>query len=116
MQWRPDARARYAHPETCLPGVPMTESIARSFTDRSGAAATARLVRRERRSGLERRTVLQRRVRMPLEFARGWLLLESETGERRRVTPVPPDWTRLSETALTLLVRICEDPETPRES
>ena len=112
----------------------MTEPTIRTFTDRAGVAWTVRLVtperverrradRRhaagagaagaagaaattERRRGADRRVTRQLRVRLPAEWAQGWLLLESETGERHRVAPVPPDWTRLSETALALLARL----------
>lgn len=107
---------------------PMTETQIRTFTDRSGVAWTVRKVQperverrmaerrrsagdggtlvAERRATADRRVTPQLRVRLPVEYAQGWLLLESSTGERRRVAPVPSNWAGLSETALSLLVRV----------
>ena len=34
------------------------------------------------------------------ERRQGWLLFESELGERRRFTPVPDDWRRLDSSTL----------------
>ena len=108
----------------------MTDPTVRAFTDRTGTGWTVRYViperverrqasRRagettpppmghERRTGVDRRTTPQVRVRLPLEYVNGWLLLESERGERHRVVPVPPNWEQLSETALALLARMGE--------
>jgi hypothetical protein len=106
----------------------MSELQIRAFTDRSGVAWTVRKVQperverrtadrrrsigeggsvvAERRALPDRRVTPQLRVRLPAEYAQGWLLLESSTGERRRVAPVPSNWAALSETALSLLVRV----------
>ena len=67
----------------------------------------------ERRTGAERRGRQELRVRLPEEFAHGWLLIESSTGERRRLAPIPPDWQLLSDTRLALLARVAGTPATP---
>ena len=112
----------------------MTDPTVRAFTDRAGTGWTVRYViparverrhasRRtttpaappagyERRTGADRRVAPQLRVRLPDEYANGWLLLESERGDRHRVVPVPPNWERLSETRLELLARMGSTPAT----
>jgi hypothetical protein len=39
------------------------------------------------------------------ERRQGWLLFESEAGERRRFTPVPDDWRAMSTSALESCLR-----------
>ena len=42
-------------------------------------------------------------------FEHGWLTFESlETGERRRLTPIPSDWETVSEDRLRLLCRVAQ--------
>jgi hypothetical protein len=38
-------------------------------------------------------SMAQRRVLARPEYEHGWLLFQSETGEKRRFAPYPPDWT-----------------------
>lgn len=54
---------------------------------------------RERRSGIDRRMVQSRRAYLSDGFQRGWLCFES-SGEKRRLTPIPPDWARCREEQL----------------
>lgn len=61
----------------------------------------------ERRSSADRR----RRVIDPMVL-RGWLCFESER-ERRRLSPVPPDWQECGEEALA---RYCESGRPVRRS
>jgi len=105
----------------------MSDSPVRMLTDRHGVSWTVRVVtperverrmgerrqarnaatlERERRAGRERRVTPPLRVRLPAEYAQGWLLLAAATGERRRYAPVPAGWERLSETTLELLTRV----------
>ena len=79
--------------------------VERRVAKRRQARAAAPVVP-ERRVGTERRVAPQLRVRLPEDFAHGWLMLESATGERRRIAPVPQGWASLSETRLELLTRL----------
>jgi hypothetical protein len=45
----------------------------------------------ERRSGLDRRTVNQRRITLAEGYGSGWLTFES-FDEKRRLIPIPRDW------------------------
>lgn len=49
----------------------------------------------ERRTGLDRRTVSQRRITLAEGYGSGWLTFES-FDEKRRLIPVPPGWEELS--------------------
>jgi hypothetical protein len=77
----------------------------REFTDRQGVhwqawevipTTAERRSAGERRFGArdkrERRTKRQFRVPMDAGLATGWLVFES-SAEKRRLSPVPPDWT-----------------------
>ena len=69
---------------------------------RQGALSSAGERRRStdrRVSGLARASVL------PASFAAGWLCFESETGEKRRLYPVPENWDELSDEQLSELSR-----------
>lgn len=49
------------------------------------------------------------------ERRQGWLLFESEEGEKRRLTPFPPDWATVSEFELERwCMRATPDALTPR--
>jgi hypothetical protein len=99
----------------------------RSFKDRDGKLWQVWLVsprivdrrKRERRSlqvavpsAGERRRNPDRRVStlgrasvLPASFAAGWLCFESETGEKRRLYPVPENWDGLGDDQLWNLSR-----------
>jgi hypothetical protein len=47
---------------------------------------------------------------LPKEFRSGWLAFQSAS-EKRRLAPVPPDWTSLSDAGLALLL---DDPRCAR--
>jgi hypothetical protein len=49
----------------------------------------------ERRSGVDRRTVNQRRITLSEGYGRGWLTFES-LHEKRRLIPIPSHWDELS--------------------
>ncbi len=66
----------------------MTSS--RQFTDSVGVAWTAREIASTALSGAMAR-VLERDRRRG-----GWLVFESDEGEKRRLTPYPPDWRTMS--------------------
>jgi hypothetical protein len=53
----------------------------------------------ERRSGVDRRTVNQRRITLSEGYGRGWLTFES-LDEKRRLVPVPAGWEEANNTAL----------------
>ena len=56
----------------------------------------------ERRSGIDRRTVSQRRITLSEGYGRGWLTFES-LDEKRRLVPIPNGWEEASSTALRAL-------------
>jgi hypothetical protein len=56
----------------------------------------------ERRSGIDRRTISQRRITLSEGYGRGWLTLES-LDEKRRLVPIPRGWEEASNTALRAL-------------
>ena len=58
-----------------------------------------------RRYDDRRRSSLGRASVLPASFAAGWLCFESETGEKRRLYPVPANWDNLSEIQLWALTR-----------
>lgn len=66
----------------------------RAFRDAAGVEWQA--YQAERNTG-ERRDHL-----LPVEYRQGWLVFESAT-EKRRLAPVPPGWTELSDDALAAL-------------
>jgi hypothetical protein len=56
----------------------------------------------ERRAGIDRRTVSQRRITLAEGYGRGWLTFES-LSEKRRLIPIPRDWEQLSNAELRAL-------------
>jgi hypothetical protein len=56
----------------------------------------------ERRAGIDRRTVSQRRITLSEGYGRGWLTFESLT-EKRRLIPIPSGWEVMSNGELRLL-------------
>jgi hypothetical protein len=56
----------------------------------------------ERRSGIDRRTVNQRRITLSEGYGRGWLTFESLV-EKRRLVPIPSGWEEASNAALRAL-------------
>jgi hypothetical protein len=56
----------------------------------------------ERRSGLERRTVAQRRITLSEGYGSGWLTFES-LQEKRRLIPIPHRWEEVSQGELRAL-------------
>lgn len=90
----------------------------RSFLDNRGRVWEVWAVRPdayERRSGADRRCTprcttdrrqrAERRLVVPNELRQGWLVFASTT-ERRRLAPIPPNWTALPEAELR---RLAED-------
>jgi len=69
----------------------------RQFRDAAGVQWT--VYQTERNASAERRDHL-----LPAEYRHGWLVFESAT-EKRRLAPVPPRWSDLSDEAL---VTLCE--------
>ena len=60
----------------------------------------------ERRKNADRRkSALGRASVLPASFAAGWLCFECETGEKRRLYPVPENWDGLSDDQLWDLSR-----------
>jgi len=53
----------------------------------------------ERRSGLDRRTISQRRITLSQGYGRGWLTFES-LEEKRRLVPIPSGWEEASNSEL----------------
>ena len=53
----------------------------------------------ERRSGIDRRTINQRRITLSEGYGRGWLTFES-LEEKRRLVPIPGGWEEASNSAL----------------
>jgi hypothetical protein len=56
----------------------------------------------ERRAGIDRRTTSQRRITLSDGYGGGWLTFES-LQEKRRLTPVPPQWENLSQAELRMM-------------
>jgi hypothetical protein len=56
----------------------------------------------ERRSGIDRRTVSQRRITLSEGYGRGWLTFES-LDEKRRLVPIPGGWEEATNTELRSL-------------
>jgi hypothetical protein len=56
----------------------------------------------ERRSGLDRRTVSQRRITLSEGYGRGWLTFES-LDEKRRLIPIPGGWDSATQEELRML-------------
>jgi len=56
----------------------------------------------ERRSGLDRRTVSQRRITLAEGYGRGWLTFES-LDEKRRLIPIPGGWDTATQEELRML-------------
>lgn len=56
----------------------------------------------ERRSGMDRRTVRQRRITLSEGYGSGWLTFES-LHEKRRLTSIPARWEELSQADLRSL-------------
>lgn len=56
----------------------------------------------ERRSGIDRRIINQRRITLSAGYGRGWLTFESLV-EKRRLVPIPSGWEEASNTALRTL-------------
>jgi hypothetical protein len=56
----------------------------------------------ERRSGIDRRTISQRRITLSEGYGRGWLTFESLV-EKRRLVPIPSGWEEASNAALRAL-------------
>ncbi|HEV2017098.1 MAG TPA: hypothetical protein VGQ98_02205 [Gemmatimonadaceae bacterium] len=56
----------------------------------------------ERRSGVDRRTLSQRRITLSEGYGRGWLTFES-LDEKRRLVPIPNGWEEAGSTALRAL-------------
>lgn len=59
----------------------------------------------ERRAGTDRRMMSQRRITLSEGYGGGWLTFES-LEEKRRLTPIPPQWDDLSQPELRAL---CEN-------
>ena len=53
----------------------------------------------ERRNGIDRRTISQRRITLAEGYGSGWLTFES-LEEKRRLVPIPNGWEETSNTAL----------------
>jgi hypothetical protein len=56
----------------------------------------------ERRSGVDRRTINQRRITLSEGYGRGWLTFES-LDEKRRLIPIPSGWEDATNTTLRTL-------------
>ena len=56
----------------------------------------------ERRSGIDRRIVNQRRITLAEGYGRGWLTFESLV-EKRRLVPIPRGWEQADNSALRAL-------------
>jgi hypothetical protein len=56
----------------------------------------------ERRSGLDRRTVSQRRITLGEGYGRGWLTFES-LDQKRRLIPIPGGWDSATQEELRIL-------------
>jgi len=56
----------------------------------------------ERRSGIDRRSVSQRRITLAEGYGSGWLTFES-LEEKRRLVPIPSDWEKATSTELRMM-------------
>lgn len=56
----------------------------------------------ERRSGVDRRSVSQKRITLAEGYGRGWLTFES-VGEKRRLIPIPGGWEDSSNAELRVM-------------
>jgi hypothetical protein len=81
-------------PDSSRPAIVRLASGALDFTDSSGTVWTVSEIAR-----LDYSERLMSMLPHP-ERRQGWLLFESERGERRRFTPVPNEWRALSMSAL----------------
>jgi hypothetical protein len=76
--------------------------------ERRGTPADRRNMKRfpwnglERRSGLDRRTISQKRITLAEGYGRGWLTFES-LDEKRRLIPIPGGWDRATQEELRML-------------
>ena len=61
----------------------------------------------ERRGRISDRRLTKSGPRSPIdkEYSQGWLCFESESGEKRRLVPVPEKWEQLATPALIKLCR-----------
>jgi hypothetical protein len=57
--------------------------------------------RPERRSGVDRRRVSQRRINLSEGYSSGWLTFES-LYEKRRLLPIPPGWEDATQAELRI--------------
>ena len=58
--------------------------------------------RTERRSGIDRRLVSQRRITLAEGYGSGWLTFES-LEEKRRLVPIPNNWEQATSTELRMM-------------
>ena len=86
--------------------VPRTDE--RRHLDRRSSAAVASADDEQRRG--ERRLSVGR-TSLPLGAGDGWLCFESR-GERRRLRPIPDDWTRCDEGTLSAYCRVATPART----
>jgi hypothetical protein len=56
----------------------------------------------ERRSGIDRRSISQRRITLSEGYGRGWLTFES-LDDKRRLVPAPDAWEKSTSTELRVL-------------
>jgi hypothetical protein len=76
--------------------------------ERRGTPSDRRNIKRfpwkgvERRSGVDRRTVSQRRITLAEGYGRGWLTFES-LDEKRRLIPIPGGWESATQEELRML-------------
>ena len=73
----------------------------RAADRRRGGAGVAGAVERRR---VERRTTVGRRPVLSAGLDGGWLCFEAQV-EKRRLTPIPPDWQRCDEACLEQYLR-----------
>ena len=76
--------------------------------ERRGSAEDRRHIKRfpwggvERRSGIDRRSVSQRRITLSAGYGRGWLTFES-LDDKRHLAPAPDGWEKATSTELRVL-------------
>src|ERR1700681_2548792 len=76
--------------------------------ERRGSAGDRRHIRpfalrgEERRSGIDRRSVSQRRITLSEGYGRGWLTFES-LDDKRRLVPAPDGWEKGTSAELRVL-------------
>jgi hypothetical protein len=78
------------------------ERIERRTMERRKGPSTAWSGPERRRT--DRRTLEQKRIVLDNGLGSGWLVFESKS-EKRRLTPIPPDWEKATESQLRF---ICE--------